>query len=58
MPLPPLLSNQPLQPNVTNEDLANLCNELATNDAESRFNGLCLTDDASAGVQASTLLGC
>ncbi|PRW33568.1 serine protease [Chlorella sorokiniana] len=41
-----------LKPNVTNEDLTKLCNELSTNDPQSRFNGLCLTDDASASVQA------
>ena len=51
LPLPPP------QPTVTNEDLAKLCNELATTDPESRFNGLCLKDETTATAQVRGLGG-
>jgi len=47
-----------MQPNVTNEDLAALCNELSTSDPQSRFNGLCLTDETTATAQARRGLAC
>ena len=42
-----------LRPNVTNEELAAICTELATN-ATSRFNGTCImhSSEQSAAVQA------
>lgn len=40
-PLPAPTLPACLQPNVSNEDLASICEELATDDAASRFNGVC-----------------
>lgn len=44
------------QPNVTNEDLAAICAELATTNATSRFNGICITDEETARAQVQAAL--
>ena len=57
LPLPhcPAVPRHP-QPNVTNEDLAAICAELATTNATSRFNGICITDEETARAQVQAAL--